>query len=117
MTTKSEGELGYILIGTASSVGIGGLLFQALGALVLGLCGALGSYLFVKLLKPKFDKLLDKLKTKQTANETETEEDKAIRGTSQGLQVERNNKWENSQSSSRSSFQEEKSEASTDENG
>ena len=60
MTAETKNELGYIITGTASAVGIGSLLFQAVGALILGLMGAAGSYLFVRFIKPKLDKLFKK---------------------------------------------------------
>lgn len=62
MTTNAKSELGYIVVGTVTSTGVGSFLFQALGTLVLGIIGALGSYLFVKLIKPKLDKYFDNLK-------------------------------------------------------
>ena len=60
MSNERSGELASIFYGTITAVGVGAFLLQALGTLVLGIIGALGGYLFHKLLKPKIDKLLKK---------------------------------------------------------
>lgn len=48
-------EVGSVIIGAATSITIGNFVFEILGTLVLGVVGALGGYLFNKLIKPKFD--------------------------------------------------------------
>lgn len=62
---SSSNNIAIILIGALTSSTIGSFLFQALGTLVLGIVGALGGYLFVKLIKPQLDKLFDKIKKKK----------------------------------------------------
>lgn len=60
MSQQRIHELGSILYGTITAAGLGSFLFQALGAVILGLMGALGGYLFAKFIKPKLDKIFRK---------------------------------------------------------
>lgn len=53
-------ELGFILLGAITSTTIGTFIFNALGAFILGIMGAAGGYIFVKLIKPRLDKLFAK---------------------------------------------------------
>ena len=62
MTAQVKSDLGYILVGSLSATSIGSLIFQGLGALILGFLGALGSYIFVKFIKPKLDNIKSKIK-------------------------------------------------------
>lgn len=48
------------LIGAATSVGIGYFFLKLAGALVLGVAGAFGGYLFSTLIKPRLDKIFKK---------------------------------------------------------
>ncbi len=59
MTSKTEQVLNPLL-GAISSFSIGSLLFQGLGALFLGILGAIGGWLFTRFLKPKLEKLFKK---------------------------------------------------------
>lgn len=51
-----------VLLGALTASGIGLLLFQSAVALLLGIMGALGGYLFHKFLKPRLDRLFSKKK-------------------------------------------------------
>jgi hypothetical protein len=51
-------EVGSTTVGAMLSLGVGTVFLQALGAIALGLLGALGGYIFSKLIKPKLDKWL-----------------------------------------------------------
>lgn len=53
-----------IILGAVTATGVGTVLFQAIGTLVLGLIGALGGYLFQKFVKPKLDKIINKISKK-----------------------------------------------------
>lgn len=54
-----------VVLGALTAAGIGNIFFQALGAVLLGLLGALGGYLFGKFIKPKLDALISKKKDKE----------------------------------------------------
>lgn len=60
MSQTKVHELVSILYGTVTAATAGTFLFQALGAIILGIMGALGGYLFAKFVKPKLDKLFRK---------------------------------------------------------
>jgi uncharacterized protein (DUF58 family) len=59
MSDHSNGVLSVIL-GSIAGISIGGLLFQALGVLLLGVIGAAGGWIFEKLIKPKLNKFIPK---------------------------------------------------------
>lgn len=66
----SPTELASMLTGAVTSAGVGSFLLDSLGALLLGIMGAIGGYLFTKFIKPQFDKLFSKNKIK--SNETKS---------------------------------------------
>jgi hypothetical protein len=49
-----------VLLGVATSAGVGALIFKGIAAIILGILGALGGYIFHQFIKPKLDKLLKK---------------------------------------------------------
>lgn len=51
-----------MIVGSITATGLGLLLFQSAVALLLGIMGALGGYLFHKFLKPRLDRLFSKKK-------------------------------------------------------
>lgn len=64
MTRETSDGLAYIAMGAITASSVGTFLFQAIGALILGLMGAIGGYLFNRFIRPKLDKLLNKNKQK-----------------------------------------------------
>jgi len=64
MSRETSDGLAYIVMGAITASGVGQFLFQAIGALILGIMGAVGGYLFNRFLRPKFDALLNKNKQK-----------------------------------------------------
>ena len=62
MTHPKANETISMILGAVTATGIGSFLFQALGAIILGILGALGGYIFTHFLKPRIDKLLSKKK-------------------------------------------------------
>jgi hypothetical protein len=57
-----------VIMGTLTSIGIGGLLMQALGAFIVGILGALGTWIFVRYIKPALENLAEKITRKKTAD-------------------------------------------------
>lgn len=51
-----------MILGAITAAGIGSILFQASIALILGVMGALGGYVFNRFIKPRVDKLFSKKK-------------------------------------------------------
>ena len=64
MSKAHANEAMGVALGMVTSLSVGQILFQALGTLALGCIGALGGYLFVKLIKPRLDRLFDKYSKK-----------------------------------------------------
>jgi len=62
MSRDHVNELGSIGLGLATSAGVGSILFEGIGALFLGILGALGGYLFHKFIKPRLDQISIKKK-------------------------------------------------------
>lgn len=58
--TRVDNELIPILASSATSAGIGSLILDSLGAIVLGVLGALGGWIFAKYLRPLLEKSLNK---------------------------------------------------------
>jgi hypothetical protein len=56
----NKNELPSTVIGAASSVSIGSVLMDSAGALLIGVLGALGGWLFAHFVKPKLDKWFKK---------------------------------------------------------
>lgn len=64
MSQETSNGLAYITIGALTATSVGSFLFQAAGALILGIMGAIGGYLFNRFLRPKLDRVLNKTKQK-----------------------------------------------------
>lgn len=62
MSKEQTNEIGTILFGALTSAGVGSFIFEALGALILGILGAAGAYIFTHVLVPKTKQLIAKLK-------------------------------------------------------
>jgi hypothetical protein len=58
--TKSESVINSILFGAVTSAGLGAFLLKGIAAIILGILGALGGYIFAQFLKPKLDQLFKK---------------------------------------------------------
>lgn len=56
---------GQILLGAITGVGADLIILKGFGVLMAGILGALGSWVFTKLIKPKMDELLEKIKKKR----------------------------------------------------
>jgi hypothetical protein len=64
MSRESTTDFAYIVMGVATATSIGSFLFQAVGAVILGILGALGGYLFNRFLRHKIESFLKKSKEK-----------------------------------------------------
>lgn len=62
MSKEAGNELGYILIASLTGASFGAAVFEIFGVFILGIVGALGGYLFNKVIKPKLDKRFNKKK-------------------------------------------------------
>lgn len=60
MSHQRSHEILSVILGALTATGVGSFLFQAFGAILLGILGALGGYVFTHFLKPKLDKLFKK---------------------------------------------------------
>ncbi len=66
MSRETADSLGYIMAGVITATGVGSFLFQAIGALILGIMGAIGGYLFNRFIRHHIDRVLNtKSKNKQ----------------------------------------------------
>lgn len=62
MSQERVQELGSAVVGMVTSVSVGSFLFEVAGALIIGIVGALGGYLFQKFIKPRLDDLFRRKK-------------------------------------------------------
>jgi len=60
MSREGTNQLSGLLLGAITATGVGSILFQALGAFILGILGAAGGYLFTHWIMPKIKKLINK---------------------------------------------------------
>lgn len=65
MSDLRQSETTSMVLGALTATGIGAIVFQAATAIVLGIMGALGGYLFQHVLKPKLDKVFKKKSDKE----------------------------------------------------
>ncbi len=54
-----------VLMGALTSLSVGSILLQGIGALILGILGAAGGFVFNRYLKGYLEKLVEKLKKKE----------------------------------------------------
>lgn len=71
MSTRTEDHLAHIVLGAITSASLGSIVFQALGTIALGLLGALGGYIFTYVIKPRLDKLRQRLQDKKDNKKAE----------------------------------------------
>lgn len=57
-------DLLAVLMGALTSLSVGSILLQGIGALILGILGAAGGFIFNRYLKGWLEKLVEKLKKK-----------------------------------------------------
>ena len=59
-------DLGPTVTGLILSLSVGSFVFQALGAFVIGILGALGGWVFGHYIKPLLERLIKKYATRRT---------------------------------------------------
>lgn len=64
MSKEQINDTAQVLVGTVSALGIGSFLFEAVGALILGVMGAAGGYIFTFYIKPHIKPIIEKIKQK-----------------------------------------------------
>jgi hypothetical protein len=65
MSKGQAGELGAILSGAVTSTTVGSFFFEAIGAIILGILGAIGGWIANHFLRPRLEAWLAKKSTKK----------------------------------------------------